>query len=165
MDFKKEITLESKQSETDIKQKLSAITYTKEYKNDILGLKNFYNLITNEYSRHFKFEGNINDSNFKILPLFNYGFNQLLRPKIIGFIAKKDNRTLVNLKFSLPDGFKILFIIVVLLNLIIMLMLSNQESYSWVNHLFFVLITYLIIHIYFDFKVRRCKEILNEILN
>ena len=169
MNFEEEVSFDSNLHISDIKKKLIKITHKTKFKNDHLGVKNFYDVITNEYIKIYNFEGNINDDNFKIFPLFDYGLNLILRPKITGIMKRKSDGTSIYLKFTLPYSMKIFLIVAVAINLLIItfgfIKSNNEELNSWDNHLIFLLITYFFLHIFFNFKVKKSKEILIKVLN
>lgn len=53
-----------------------------------------------------EFEGDINDSFFKIYPTFDYGRHERLRPEIKGEIFQKKNNSEIHLEFGLTKNMK-----------------------------------------------------------
>jgi len=121
---------------------------------------------------YFKFEGKIMKDEFKILPTFDYGPREQLRPEIIGNLNKKENITEIKLTFQLPEELKVLLIFAIILNfLIVTLMIGFPDLIDssfwnmWWLILILIPVTFIILQIYFNSKINKSERILSSVLD
>lgn len=148
--LEKNIVLESKLEVTDLIKRLNTVTekkYTKE-------------------SNTFKFEGEVLQDKFRILPTSDYSQNDRIRPEILGEITKIENQdlSLINLKFRLAPNHKIFFIFILIFNFIVMLLLSLFSDFSLDLKLKFcglVLLAIIIFSViaFFTFRIRAVRSL------
>lgn len=111
----------------------------------------------------FQFEGKVSDSGFQILPTFDYGARNQLRPEIVGSVKRKGNSSFVELRFRLPYGLKILFSIVAFVNVgaIIFLYLNPIDHFmNWKILSAFTVVTFLIFYLTFRHKAKASTAVL-----
>jgi len=131
-------------------------------------------LITRQYGskkkKSFVFEGKINENDFEIYPIFNFGSREQLRPKINGSFSLTNEQTCLKIRFSLPQTLKFLFIISFLFNLLLIILLKYLSSNTdipfidkWWILIPFLIITIIIFDVYFKFKVSQSIRILEDV--
>ncbi|MFD0975448.1 hypothetical protein [Salinimicrobium gaetbulicola] len=107
-----------------------------------------------------KFEGKIEKNSFVIYPLFDYGFRKLLRPVLVGKITEnKDNHNIIKITFKVPEIFKVLLAVAIVLPFVV-----STGSIFW-THISFVFLGSFIYWLYLKFKINKSIKILNEILH
>ena len=108
----------------------------------------------------YEFEGDITINSFRILPLFNYGYRQLLRPEVLGEIKMDDNNeSLINLTFQVSSNMRNLLIGVFIFNIVIIFFKED------LFHLSVLFLTYLIFYQYLLLKARKSLLIIEQTLD
>lgn len=146
----KEKIFESKLSVDDCISNIKGITRKS-------SLSNIFN--ENEF---YKFEGSIENENFKIYPIFSYGLNKFLRPKIIGNIIKSNEKTTVKLNFTLPNTLSLIFLIGLIVNIFLII---TSDGHNTILHFSFLIGAFLIFKYYLEYKINRSLDIFKNLLH
>ena len=118
-------------------------------------------------SNKFKFEGKIFSNEFNILPTFDYGPRNQLRPEIIGKIYESDKESIVKLTFILPKNIKALMVFTLIINLAftIFLYLKPISNFiSWYIYIYFIIITFIIFFIVYNLKVNQSIKVICKLV-
>lgn len=121
-------------------------------------LKNTFNFNTEE---NYQFEGQFDNSSFKLFPLFNYGLNQLLRPKIVGQIETSDTDTIIKLEFHLPKS--MMYLLLLLMALVLFLL--TKEAIDSNKMMIYSAITTLVLYFGYVYKINKAVQIIESELN
>lgn len=154
--FKKKITLYSVLSLVDLQYRISTSVNDK---------KKHINL------KHTYFEGCIGDKQFKIYPTFEYNSRELFRPEIIGELKEGPNSiNFIMLTIKLPIFFKILFAVVLLINLLVVFLLLalNLDLIEYPRLIsliiiIFIIIFFILLLFYFNYKSEKSVKYLKII--
>jgi len=133
------------------------------------------NRITEKYhtnsSNQYKFEGNISENEFYLLPTFDYNANNQIRPEIIGSLQIVNNKTEIRLKFQLPDTIKTILALVLFMNIGIILFMIIFPAPSgfllwdkWWLLLIGLILGYFITYRVFLSKIEQSEKTLKTIL-
>lgn len=123
-----------------------------------LSPKNTFNFNTKE--RH-QFEGRFDDFSFTLFPLFDYGLNQLLRPKIVGQIETEGVHTMVKLEFHIPKN--IMYVMLLLVGLAIFIFTKTTIDID--KMMIFSAITMSVFYFGYLYKVNKSIQIIESELN
>ena len=118
-------------------------------------------------SNKFKFEGKIFSNEFNILPTFDYGPRNQLRPEIIGKIYESDKESIVKLTFILPKNIKALMVFTLIINLAftIFLYLKPISNFiSWHIYIYFIITTFIIFFIVYNLKVNQSIKVICKLV-
>ena len=121
-------------------------------------LKNTFNI--NKKESH-QFEGQFDDFSFTLFPLFDYGLNQLLRPKIVGQIETEDVHTVVQLEFHVPKN--ITYVLLLFVGLVIFIFTKTTIDID--KMMIFTAITMLVFYFGYSYKVNKSVQIIESELN
>ena len=117
--------------------------------------------------KKYLFEGKIFDSNFVILPTFDFGPRNQLRPEIKGSVKNISNHSFIELEFKLPSSLSLLFIVAAIINIvvIVILFINPIDSFcTWKFFTCFFIFTAIIFYISFKSKIDSSISILNRTL-
>ncbi|WP_298513824.1 hypothetical protein [uncultured Kordia sp.] len=123
-----------------------------------ISLNNVFDVNSDE---NYEFEGHFDNFSFTLFPLFNYGLNQLLRPKIIGQIETSNDQTVIKLEFYLPK----MITYVLLLLLVIAILILNTASIDFNTFMIYGLITMLGFYFGFLYRINKAINIIKARLN
>lgn len=113
------------------------------------------------------FEGKVEvNGNFIIYPTFDYHARNQVRPEINGVInSLPENRSQIDIIFSLPSMMKGLIGIVIFVNLVVCLILYFNDLFlKWYVLLTCIIVFCLIAYLIYYEKVKKSLNILNRIL-
>ena len=149
--FKRRYEILSSLETEEVISKLKLITY-----------KYNCNLLENN-----KFEGKIETNNFKIVPIFDFGPKDQLRPEIVGIIKNTGINNVIKLEFGIPNLVVYLLIILVNLGVTIYLYfepLKNESFLTWKFFLIIIACSTLLFINYLNIKIKKSIKILSRTL-
>ena len=114
-----------------------------------------------------QFEGKIETNSFKILPIFDFGPREQLRPEINGLIKKIEENNVIELEFRIPNLVLYLFIMLINLGVTTYLYikpLKNESFLTWKFFLFLIVFSTLIFLNYLNTKIEKSIKILSRTL-
>ena len=114
-----------------------------------------------------KFEGKIESNSFKILPIFDFGPREQLRPEIIGVIKNTEEKNVIKLEFRIPNF--VLYLLIILINLGVVTYLyfkplKNESFLTWKFFLFIIVLSTLMFFNYLNTKIEKSIKILSRTL-
>ncbi|MBC7524635.1 MAG: hypothetical protein H7239_09380 [Flavobacterium sp.] len=121
-----------------------------------------YKYNSNQFENN-QFEGKIESDNFKILPIFDFGPREQLRPEINGIIKNR----VIKLEFKIPN--LVLYLLILFINFCIVIYLfvkpiKNESFLTWKFFLFIIIFAFLMFCIYLNVKIKKSIKILSRTL-
>lgn len=113
------------------------------------------------------FEGKIAEAEFKILPTFDYGPRNQLRPEITGLVKSVNNKNLIELQFGLPNGLKLLFCAALLINAVVVVYLylhPQPHFFPWQLFAGGLVVTAGIFYFVFQLKIKKSIAVVSKII-
>ncbi|WKL48967.1 hypothetical protein Q1W71_04090 [Flavobacterium pectinovorum] len=125
-----------------------------------------YKYNSNQFEKN-QFEGKIENDNFKILPIFDFGPREQLRPEINGIIKNNEKNKVIKLEFEIPN--LLLYLLILILNFSIVIYLfikpiKNESFLTWKFFLFVIILTFFMFCSYLNVKIKKSIKILSRTL-